>query len=101
MSADLSVDYAAWEQYAGWWDQEASAARERMNVDDETIAAARQLFGKIGSSTVGAAYASTLEARRAAGQRMGAYADSVAGHIRRDLQTYADGEAVAARMLST
>jgi hypothetical protein len=101
MAADLSVDYAAWERHAGWWDQEAIAARERMDVDEETLAAARQMFGRIGSSTVGAAYASALEGRRAAGQRLGGYAEAVARHIRRDLQTYADGEAAAARLLET
>ena len=33
--------------------------------------------------------------------RLGAYADNVAAHIRRDLQTYADGEAAGAGTLST
>jgi hypothetical protein len=98
---ELSIDLPAWEDHAGWWEQEAEQARERMNVDDETIADARQAFGRIGSSTVGAAYASALEARRAAGYRLGAYAESVAAHIRRDLQTYAEGEADGARTLST
>jgi hypothetical protein len=99
--AEVSIDFSAWEDHAGWWDQEAERARERMNVDDDTIAQARQAFGKIGSSTIGAAYASALEARRAAGYRLGAYAESVASHIRRDLQTYAEGEADGARTLST
>jgi Arc/MetJ family transcription regulator len=98
---ELSIDLPAWEDHAGWWEQEAERARERMHVDDDTIAEARQAFGKIGSSTVGAAYASALEARRAAGYRLGAYAESVAAHIRRDLQTYAEGEADGARTLST
>ena len=66
---DLALDYAAWEEHAGWWDQEAGAARERMDVDEATIAAAHQAFGKIGSSTVGASYAAALEARRALGLR--------------------------------
>jgi hypothetical protein len=99
--AEVSIDFSAWEDHAGWWEQEAQQARERMHVDDDTIAAARQAFGKIGSSTVGAAYASALEARRAAGYRLGGYAESVAAHIRRDLQTYAEGEADSARTLST
>lgn len=98
---ELSIDQSAWQDHADWWDQEATRARERMHVDDDTIAAARQAFGRIGSSTIGAAYASALEARRAAGYRLGAYADAVADHIRRDLQTYADVEAEAARTLST
>ncbi len=54
-----------------------------------------------GPPPIGAAYASALEARRAAGYRLGAYAESVAAHIRRDLQTYAEGEADGARTLST
>lgn len=97
---DLGLDFAAWDEHAGWWEQEAAAARDRMDVDDATIAAARQAFGKIGSSTVGASYAAVLEARRALGHRMGAYAENVAAHIRRDLQTYADGESAGARTLS-
>jgi hypothetical protein len=101
MLGELSIDPAAWADHANWWEQEAEAARERMYVDDETIAAARHAFGKIGTSTVGAAYASALEARRAAGYRLGGYAASVAAHIRRDLQTYADAEAEATRTLST
>ena len=68
---DLALDYAAWEEHAGWWDQEAGAARERMDVDEATIAAAHQAFGKIGSSTVGASYAAALEARRALGASSG------------------------------
>ena len=99
--AEVSIDFSAWEDHAGWWVQEAERARERVNVDDDTIAQARQAFGKIGSSTIGAAYASALEARRAAGYRLGAYAESVATNIRRDLQTYAEGEADSARTLST
>lgn len=98
---DLALDYAAWEEHAGWWDTEAAAARERMNVDDATLAAAQQAFGKIGASTVGASYAAALEARRALGHRLGAYAENVAAHIRRDLQTYAEGDAAGARTLSS
>ena len=99
--AEVSIDFSAWQDQADWWQQEAERAREHMHVDDDAIAAARQAFGKIGSSTVGAAYASALEARRAAGLRLGSYADGVAAHIRRDLQTYAEGEADGARTLST
>ena len=54
--AEVSIDFSAWEDHAGWWEQEAERARERMNVDDDTIAQARQAFGKIGSSTIGADY---------------------------------------------
>jgi Arc/MetJ family transcription regulator len=75
--------------------------RERMGVDDETIAQATHAFGKIGSSTVGAAYAGTLRERRAAGERLGTYAETVAAHIRRNLQTYADAEHEGQQALST
>lgn len=63
-----------------------------MSADPDTIEAARHAFGKIGSSTVGQAYADALTARHELGQRLAAHAQSVADHIRRDLQTYADQE---------
>ena len=98
---NLSVDFSAWEDNARWWEDEGLRARERMHVDDETLAQSQQAFGKIGASSVGAAYAGALEARRALGERLGACAESVAAHIRRDLQTYAAGEEEARRSLST
>jgi hypothetical protein len=95
----LTVDFDAWQDHAAWWDGEAEAARARMYVDDADIEAARHAFGKIGTSTVGAAYAETLQARRDCGQRLGDTAASIAANIRRDLQTYADQESENARML--
>lgn len=53
---------------------------------------ARDAFGKIGSSTVGAALAETLQARHEAGQRLGDYAQRVAAHIRRNLGDYRSKE---------
>ena len=85
MARELSVDADAWEDHARWWDGESR----------------RGAFGKLGASTVGAAYAEVLMARREAGQRLGAYAQGVAEHIRRDVQGYTDVEAEAARTLSS
>jgi hypothetical protein len=99
MSGQLSVDFDAWEDHAQWWDNEGQAARQRMNVDDATLESARHAFGKIGSSTVGASYQAALQARRDLGERLGAHAESVAAHIRRDLQTYAGQERENQRML--
>ena len=97
----LALDYEAWEDHAGWWQDEAQHARQRMHVDDATLEQARAAFGKIGSSTVGAAYAEVLAARRDCGQRMGAFADDVATHIRASLQTYRDADAGGAQTLSS
>ena len=93
MSGGLALDFAAWEDHARWWETESAQVRARLGVDDDTLAAAPHVFGRIGTSTVGAAYATTLAERRAAGERLATYAENVAAHIRRDLQTYADTEA--------
>jgi hypothetical protein len=95
----VSIDFGAWEQHAGWWDGQAEQARQRLAVDDSTLMQARTTFGKLGSSTVGAALADTLQERRAAGQRLGDYAQSVAGHIRANLDDYRGAEAQNARRL--
>lgn len=100
MAKDLSVDADAWEDHARWWDGESRRAAEAMDVSEDTLTAARGAFGKLGASTVGAAYAEVLMARREAGQRLAAYAQGVAEHIRRDVQGYSDVEADAARTLS-
>jgi hypothetical protein len=101
MSGRLALDLDAWNEHADWWEGEAAAARQRMNVDDATIEQARHAFGKIGSSTVGAAYAAVLAERRAAGERLGDYAERVAAHIRSNLATYADTEHDSQRLLSS
>ncbi|MDQ1247906.1 MAG: hypothetical protein QG597_2278 [Actinomycetota bacterium] len=101
MANGLSVDGDAWEDHARWWDAESRRAVEAMDVTPETLTAAQGAFGKLGASTVGAAYAEALQARREAGQRFGAYAQSVAEHIRRDVQGYRDVEADAATTLSS
>ena len=88
----VKIDFGAWEEHAGWWDAEADQARQRLSVGDATLAQARTAFGKIGSSTVGAALADTLQERHAAGQRLGDYAQRVAGHIRANLDDYRSAE---------
>jgi hypothetical protein len=101
MSSSLNLDFEAWDGHASWWDSEADAARQRMHVDDDVIADAKGAFGKLGSSTIGQEYAAALKARSEAGDRFGAFATGVAGHIRRDLQTYGDTEDANRRALST
>lgn len=98
---DLSVDFAEWDDVARWWEDEGQRARARTAVDAAALAESRQAFGKIGSSTVGAAYVEALQARQELGERMGSYAESVAAHIRRDLDTYAAEDQEAARTLTT
>jgi hypothetical protein len=88
----VKIDFGAWEEHAGWWDAEAEQARQRLSVDTATLAQARTAFGKIGSSTVGAALADTLQERHAAGQPLGDYAQGVAGHIRSSLDAYRGAE---------
>lgn len=92
MANRLTVDFKAWEDHASWWDNESAEAAQRMAADPDTLESARHAFGKIGSSTVGQAYADALAARHDLGQRLAANAQAVANHIRRDLQTYADQE---------
>jgi hypothetical protein len=88
----VNIDFGAWDEHAGWLDGEAEQARSRLAVDDATLTQARSAFGKIGSSSVGAALADTLQERHAAGQRLGDYAQGVAGHIRANLDDYRGAE---------
>lgn len=101
MSGRLALDFQAWDDQARWWEAEGTRMRERMSVDEAAIAEAAGAFGRIGASTVGAAYADALRERRAAGGRLGAYAESVAAQIRRDLQSYADAERENQQALNT
>jgi hypothetical protein len=59
----------------------------------------RGAFGKLGSSTVGAALADTLRERHAAGQRQGDYAQGVEAHIRSSLDDFRGAEADNTRPL--
>jgi hypothetical protein len=95
----VNIDFGAWDQHAHWWDGEAEQARQRSAVDDARTQA-RTAFGKIGSSTVGAALADTLQERHDAGQRQGDYAQGVARHIRANLDDYRGAEAVNEQRLA-
>jgi hypothetical protein len=101
MSDKVSIDYDAWTGHADEWDEEGAQARARMSVDPETVQTARQQFGRLGSSTIGASYAAVLQERHELGQRLGSTAEGIGAHIRRNLQTYADQEAHNTQTLST
>lgn len=92
MGGPLALDFQAWENHARWWESECTRLREVFSVDDATIAQAATTFGRLGSSTVGTAYAEALREHQAVTERLGTRAEAVAGHIRRDLQSYADTE---------
>lgn len=98
---DMMLDFDAWEQHASWWDAEGPRVRERLDVDPDTLTRARSMFGKIGSSTVGAALQDVLQARAEAGRSLGQYCEGVAGHIRSNLNSYRDSEDDNQRTLST
>jgi hypothetical protein len=51
----VMLDFDEWHEHARWWDAEGPRVREQLSVDPATLARARSMFGKIGSSTVGAA----------------------------------------------
>jgi hypothetical protein len=95
------LDFDEWEQHAHWWDAEGPRVREQLGVDPDTLARAGSMFGKIGSSTVGAALQQVLQARAEAGQALGRYCAGVAGHIRTSLNAYRDTEDLSQRTLST
>ena len=101
MGEQVRIDTDAWETHAAWWDAEGPAARARLAVDEDTLEAARNGFGRIGSTTAGAAYADALSARHAAGQRLGEYAEGVAAHIRRSVADYRAAETTNTRTLGS
>ena len=82
MADNVMVDFDEWHAHARWWDAEGPRVREQLSVDPDTLARARSMFGKIGSSTVGAALQEVLQARAQAGQSLGQYCEGVAGRIR-------------------
>ena len=101
MSDRLVIDHDAWGTHADEWDEEAAAARTRMSVDPETLQAARTQFGRLGTSTVGAAYAAVLQERQALGERLSAAAAGIGAHIRSSLADYAATEADNTRLLDS
>lgn len=101
MADMVMLDFDEWHEHAQWWDAEAPRVREQLNVDPDTVARARSMFGKIGSSTVGAALQEVLQARAEAGQSLGQYCETVAGRIRGSLDAYRETEQLTQRRLST
>lgn len=98
---NVVLDFDEWEQHAQWWDAEGPRVREQLGVDPDTLARARSMFGKIGSSTVGAALQDVLQARTEAGQSLGRFCEGVAGHIRSSVNSYRETEDASTRTLST
>lgn len=98
---DVSVNYDEWDQHAQWWESEAPRVREMLDASPETLERARSMYGRIGSSTVGAALQEVLQARAEAGHTLGRYCEEVAGHINRSVATYRDAEERNQRTLST
>lgn len=101
MADKVMLDFDEWHEHARWWDAEGPRMREQLNVDPDTLARARSMFGKIGSSTVGAALEEVLQARAQAGQSLGQYCEGVAAHIRSSLDAYGETEELTQRTLST
>lgn len=87
-----SINFDEWDQHAQWWDAEGPRVRELLDASPETLQRARSMFGRIGSSTVGAALVEVLQARAEAGQALGRYCEEVAGHIRSSVTSYRDSE---------
>jgi hypothetical protein len=98
---DVMVDFAEWDQHAHWWDAEGLRVREMLDASPEALERARTMFGRIGSSTVGAALQEVLRARADAGRTLGRYCEEVAGHIRSSVNTYREAEEGNKRTLST
>jgi len=97
----VTLDFDEWHDHAQWWDTEGPRVREQLSVDPDTLVRAQSMFGKIGSSTVGAALADVLQARAEAGQSLGQYCEGVAGHIRSNLADYKKTEELSQQTLQT
>jgi hypothetical protein len=98
---DVSVDFAEWHEHAKWWEGEGPRVRELLDASPESLERARSMFGRIGSSTVGAALQEVLVARAEAGHALGRYCEDVAGHIRSSVTSYRAAEEHNQRALST
>lgn len=101
MTTEVKLDVAEWHEHAQWWNSEAPRVREQFSVTPEALTEARSMFGKIGSSTVGAAYQDLLQARAAAGHAMGTYCEGVSGRIHSSLASYTEAEESSQRALRT
>lgn len=101
MTTEVKLDVAEWHDHAQWWDAEGRRIREELGVTPAALADARLMFGKIGSSTVGAALQELLEARAAAGHTLGSYCEGVGGQIRSSLASYTEAEEASQRTLRT
>jgi Arc/MetJ family transcription regulator len=97
---NLQFNADPWHDHADWWEAEAPRVREELSVDEATLAQAGKMFGPIGSSSVGAALQEALQARAARGEQLGAYAQGVADHIRRNVADYTDQEEANRRSLT-
>jgi hypothetical protein len=97
----VTLDFDEWHDHAQWWDTEGPRVRAQLSVDPDTLSRAHSMFGKVGSSTVGAALADVLQARAEAGQSLGQYCEGVAGHIRSNLADYKKTEELSQQMLQT
>lgn len=101
MTAEIRLDVAEWHEHAQWWDAEGPRIREELSVTPTTLSEARSMFGRIGSSSVGAAMQELLEARAAAGHALGRYCEGVGGQIRASLASYTEAEEASQRTLRT
>ena len=101
MADKVTLDFDEWHDHAQWWDAEGPRVRQQLSVGPDTLACAHSMFGKIGSSTVGAALADVLRARAEAGQSLGQYCEGVAGHIRSNLADYQKTEEASQQTLQT
>lgn len=101
MADRVELDIDGWHEHAQWWDRESPRVRKQFGVTPESLEQARSMFGRIGSSTVGAAFQELLQARAEAGHRLGGYCEGVAGQIRASLATYAEAEGANQQTLRT
>lgn len=101
MAAEVVLDVDEWHEHARWWDAEGPRVREQLSVSPEVLNECRSMFGKIGSSTVGAALQELLQARADAGHSLGRYCEGVAGQIRTSLAAYTQSEDTNQRTLRT
>ncbi|PJE05521.1 hypothetical protein [Mycobacterium sp.] len=101
MAAEVRLDVGEWHDHAQWWEAEGPRIREELSVTPTTLSEARSMFGRIGSSTVGAALQELLQARAAAGHALGRHCEGVGQQIRTSLASYTESEEASQRSLRT